>query len=61
MAVYLFIVLICVIVVVYAVVVVGMVLTAVVVLLDWAAAGPHHDLLPGMFLPRGLPLELLIW
>ena len=61
MAVYLYVVLFGVIVVVYAVVVVLVVLTVVPVLVAWSVADPHHVLLPEMSLPRGLPLELLIW
>ena len=36
-------------------------LTVVAMLVVWVVVGPHHDLLPEMFLPRGLPPELLIW
>ena len=61
MAVYLYIGLFGALVVVYAVVVVGVVLTVAAAPVAWSAAGPHGDLLPGMFLPRGLTLELLIW
>ena len=36
-------------------------LTVAVMLVVWVVIGPCCDLLPEMFLPRGLPLELLIW
>ena len=36
--------------------VIVVVLTVVATLVVWAAAGPHHDLLPEMYMPRGLPL-----
>ena len=42
-------------------VVVRVVLTVVAALVVWAAVGPHCDLLPKMFSPRGLPLELLTY
>ena len=41
--------------------VVAVVWTVAVMLVVWVAVGPHLDLLPEMFSPRGLPLELVIW
>ena len=42
-------------------IVVWVIPTVTAMLVAWAAAGSCCDLLPEMFSPRGLPLDLLIW
>ena len=37
------------------------ILTVVAMLIVWVVVGPPHDLQPEMILPRGLPLELIVW